>query len=247
MKLLLFADKNVGLEVARFILEEYPSDLVHIVTDGENEIYRLAKDANVPTTTFRTTEELFERLTQRGQSFDFGVLAWWPRLIKPPILNLPRFGYVNFHPSLLPYNRGKNYNFWALVENAPYGVTLHFIDEGVDTGDIISQKKIEYGWTDNGETLYRKAQSEILCLFKETYPRLRTFDFEKKKQDLSKGSFHRASELEMASKIDLDKAYLGRDILNLLRARTFTGYPACWFEENGEKYEVRINISRVDK
>jgi len=42
----------------------------------------------------------------------------------------------------------------------------------------------------------------------------------------------------------LNGNYTGREILNLLRARTFTGHPACYFNEDGVKYEVRIDIRR---
>ncbi|MCS6820651.1 MAG: hypothetical protein NZ551_02175, partial [Microscillaceae bacterium] len=62
----------------------------------------------------------------------------------------------------------------------------------------------------------------------------------------SEGSFHWGKELEQASQIDLDATYTARNLLNLLRARTFEGYPSCYFIENGEKYEVRINIKRVN-
>lgn len=85
----------------------------------------------------------------------------------------------------------KHYNFWALAEGAPFGVSLHF----VDTGDVVAQREIPYDLTDTGETLYRKAQREIVRLFREEYPRLRTLDILRKPQDLSKGSFHLARGL----------------------------------------------------
>lgn len=59
-----------------------------------------------------------------------GILAWWPRILKARILSIPSMGWLNFHPSLLPNNRGKNPNFWCLADTTPCGVSLHFIDEG---------------------------------------------------------------------------------------------------------------------
>lgn len=241
MKLLLFANSKVGLEVTRFLLENYLGDLSLVVTTGEDEIFHMVKDANVSVI-------VQNNLTQLGQAdycYDLGILAWWPNIIKAPLLSLPQMGYINCHPSLLPFNRGKHYNFWALVENAPFGVSLHFIDEGIDTGDIVYQRLIPYDWTDNGETLYCKAQQTIIELFQESYPMLRSLNITRHKQDLSQGSFHYASELKLASMIDLNKAYSGRELLNLLRARTFAGYPACWFEDGNEKYEVSVEIKRV--
>ena len=147
----------------------------------------------------------------------------------------------------MPHNRGKNYNFWVLVEQAPFGVTLHFVDKGIDSGDIIAQTRIPYGWEDNGETLYVKAKSAIISLFKEKYPSIRTLNFPRSKQNLDCGSFHTSGEMEVASHIDLERQYPAHDLLNLLRGRTFTGHPACWFRDGDEEYEVRIEINKKEK
>ncbi|MCC6952955.1 MAG: formyl transferase, partial [Deltaproteobacteria bacterium] len=165
--------------------------------------------------------------------------------VRAPLMALPSQGFVNTHPSYLPYNRGKHYNFWALVEQCPFGVTLHFIDGGVDTGDIIAQQEIPYSWEDTGESLYRRAQIAMFELFRETYPHLRSGGITRHKQDLSVGTAHKANELENASRIELDRSYPARDLLNRLRARTFSGHPACWFEVGDEKFEVRIDIRKV--
>ena len=175
-----------------------------------------------------------------------GVLAWWPKLIKEPLLSLPKNGYINTHPSLLPYNRGKHYNFWALVEKVPFGVTLHFIDSGIDTGDIIFQKSIPYDWCDAGETLYKKAQAEMINLFIKKYYLIRIKNYKKKCQDLNSGSFHHSSELNKICEIGLNEKYQARHFLNLLRARTFEGHPGCFFFENGNKYEISITIKKLN-
>ena len=50
----------------------------------------------------------------------------------------------NLHISFLPYNRGAHPNFWSFIENTPSGVTIHKIDQGIDTGKIIFQKMIDF-------------------------------------------------------------------------------------------------------
>lgn len=244
MKLLLCADHKVGLEITRILIDEYVEDLAMVVTVEENEIFHVAKTAQVPVRVFATSDELVTHL--EGLTVDLGVLAWWPKLIATPLLDIPRGGFINTHPSLLPYNRGKHYNFWAIIEEAPFGVSLHRVDAGIDTGDIVAQAEIEYDWCDTGGSLYQKAQDAMVDLFRMTYPMLRQGDIPSRPQDLAKGSFHKSGELESASRIDLDASYRGREILNRLRARTFHGYPGCWFEENGNRYEVRIEIRRIE-
>lgn len=244
MKLILFADSKVGLEVLNYLLSDFKEDLHSVVTVEENQIYRQAKLSGLCVKVF---DKDYNHNEFYNMNFELGVLAWWPHVIKDPLLSLPKSGFLNFHPSFLPYNRGKHYNFWALVEQCPFGVTLHKVDAGIDTGKIVSQRAISYSWEDNGESLYLKAQIEIVELFKSTYPNLRKGSVITQTQDLSKGSFHLSSEIDAASRIEIDATYAARELLNLIRARTYTGYPSCWFEEvDGKKYEVRIQIKRKE-
>lgn len=243
MKLVLLADGVVGAKIASFLMEEYPNDLTLIVTTQVNEIYREANTNGFSVSVFDSEKNILGRL---GEGFDLGILAWWPKILKSPLLDAPKLGFFNTHPSLLPHNRGKHYNFWALVEQAPFGVSIHRVDSGVDTGDIVAQARIEYDWCDTGGTLYKKAQSAMFDLFCKSYPDLRKGKCDSRPQNASLGSFHRAAELEGASLVDLDAMYRARDILNLLRARTFEGYPGCWFEESGERYEISLKIRKVN-
>ncbi len=242
MRLILLADGDVGLGITQYLLERYPDDLLLVVTIEKNEIYRVAESNGVAVTVFDSSAQVLASLPD---GVDLGVLAWWPKIVRSPLLDVPRHGFVNTHPSLLPYNRGKHYNFWALVEQAPFGVTLHCVDAGVDTGNIIAQQRIDYDWCDNGGSLYFKAQAEMLELFCRTYPILRTGRFGSKPQDLESGSFHHSSEIEMASHIDLDRTYKARELINLLRARTFEGRPGCWFEDSGVRHEIYIKVRKI--
>jgi methionyl-tRNA formyltransferase len=227
----------VGNRITNYLLTNFKKDLSLVVTTGENYIFKECMRVNVPV-----------RINGRGYpvpEVDLGILAWWPHIIRKELIEYPKHGFINTHPSYLPYNRGKHYNFWTLVEQTPFGVTLHRVDKGVDTGPIIAQKKIPYGWTDTGETLYYKAQEAMVDLFMDTYPKIRKLKFSERKQPAGVGSFHRAEDIGFASRIQLDAEYKARDLLNLLRARTFDLKPACWFEDKGIEYEVTTNIRRV--
>jgi methionyl-tRNA formyltransferase len=175
MKLVLFADNTVGLSIAKFLIETYPEDLSLVVTMQKNEIFFFVEGKGIPVCIFESAEGAISNLPD---GLDLGVMAWWPKILKSPLLEAPRHGFVNTHPSMLPYNRGKHYNFWALVEEAPFGVTLHRVDSGVDTGDIVAQQEIPYDWCDNGGTLFFKAQAAMVSLFCQTYPILRAGHFD---------------------------------------------------------------------
>jgi methionyl-tRNA formyltransferase len=247
MKLLLLADGHVGAEIARWLIANFYDDLGLIVTTADNEIAALADGLQVRSVVFQSSEQVTDFISNERLSFDLGLLAWWPKIIRQPLLTLPRRGMINTHPSLLPYGRGKHYNFWSIVDRVPFGVSLHRVDEGIDSGDIVAQAELSYDWEDTGASLYRKATEAMLRLVQETYPSLRSLDFQTRPQELDAGTFHRAAELDAASVIDLDGSYVARDLLNLLRARTFPGYPACSFSDAGDVYEVRVDIERKSR
>lgn len=241
------ADGSVGRQILEWMLATYPADLAAVVLRPESDLTQRVLETGLPYLHSTSSKATAQWLTAQGIEPELGILAWWPAIIREPLLRMPRRGFINTHPSLLPYNRGKHYNFWALVEEAPFGVTLHFVDDGVDTGAIVAQRRIKYSWEDTGGTLYHRALSEMVALFLEVYPQLREGPVEARLQDQAGGSFHRASELDEASRIDLDRSYTARQLLNLLRARTFGGYPACWFESDGMTFEVRVDIRRKVK
>lgn len=244
----IFADGNVGNKTLEFLLENYFDDIQWVICNNEKSlVYSTLKEFNFKNSHVFKNNQLKEEsvLTKLINSrVDYIILAWWPHIIKEPILSLPKIGVLNFHPSMLPYNKGKHYNFWSIIENTPFGVSIHFVNEFIDGGDIIFQKSIHKDWLDNGETLYFKAQEAMIELFIEKYSDIRIGNYSRNKQDHNLGSFHWAKELDPASEIILDKKYEARELINIIRARTFMPHPAAWFEENGEKYEIRISITK---
>lgn len=74
---------------------------------------------------------------------DLGVIAHFERLIKQPIIEIPRMGFINLHPSLLPDYRGMAPQHWPIINREKEtGITVHYVDETADTGNIILQRHI---------------------------------------------------------------------------------------------------------
>ncbi|MCB2288856.1 formyl transferase [Clostridium sp. CS001] len=91
-------------------------------------------------------------------------------IIKKDVIDYMQNRIINLHTSLLPWNRGASPNLWSFLENTPKGVTIHFIDEGLDTGNILLQKEIFFD--ESKETLkssYDKLHEEMQSLFKENW------------------------------------------------------------------------------
>ena len=74
---------------------------------------------------------------------DICCIAHFERLVKKELLDVPRIGFINLHPSLLPDYRGMSPQHWPIINReAKTGITIHYVDETADTGDIILQREI---------------------------------------------------------------------------------------------------------
>ena len=174
---------------------------------------------------------------------DIGVSALFGYILRPEFLSLLPAGCVNLHPSYLPYNRGAHPNIWSIIEGTPAGVTLHYIDAGVDTGDVISQRSVEVTPTDTGETLYRRLEHNCVELFTKSWPLLRDGKALRSPQNGAPGTFHRTRDLQGIDEIDLEATYKARDLINLIRARTFPPFPGAYFRSGGRKVYLRLQLA----
>ena len=76
---------------------------------------------------------------------------------------------INFHPSLLPNHRGWYPHVHAKIKYEKWGVSLHQIDNGIDTGDIWVQKPIKINFTWDNKKIYQIAKKELFNLFKNNF------------------------------------------------------------------------------
>lgn len=98
-------------------------------------------------------------------------------ILKSEILALFPRRAINLHISYLPWNRGADPNFWSFVDNTPKGVTIHLLDEGIDTGPIIAQKEVIFKDHETLSSSYSTLKREIEHLFIEWWPKIRAGNF----------------------------------------------------------------------
>ncbi len=106
---------------------------------------------------------------------DFIVSYNYRYIIPKEIIDCVNGNAINMHISFLPYNRGANPNVWSFLEDTPKGVTIHYIDEYIDTGDIIVQREVFID--EEIETLkssYGRLHREIQKLFKENWDNIKS-------------------------------------------------------------------------
>jgi methionyl-tRNA formyltransferase len=105
---------------------------------------------------------------------DLIVSMHYALIFKEALLRIPPLGCVNEHPSRLPAGRGMTPAFWhMLVGDTRNWITLHYLDPGIDTGDVISQGSVEITAEDTGMTSARKLSQEGRRLLAEALPLIR--------------------------------------------------------------------------
>jgi methionyl-tRNA formyltransferase len=173
---------------------------------------------------------------------DLGISVLFGYLLKRDFLALLPRGCLNLHPAYLPYNRGMYPNVWSIVDGTPAGVTLHYIDEGVDTGDIICQKQVPVSRTDTGESLYHKLEAAGLELLREAWPGIQSGQIQRVSQRGEKGTFHKRADVAEIDEIHVGQNYQAEHLLNILRARTFPPHTGAFFRLNGRKVYIRVQF-----
>ncbi|MCS3648571.1 methionyl-tRNA formyltransferase [Salinibacter ruber] len=93
----------------------------------------------------------------KSNSLDVLLVMGWQELLEPKILSIPKMGCIGRHLSLLPKRRGRAPVAWALIHGLKEtGVTLFWMDEGVDSGDIALQKRVNINHEDEASDIHEK-------------------------------------------------------------------------------------------
>jgi methionyl-tRNA formyltransferase len=140
------------------------------------------------------TEEKISVDFLQTHSVDFVVSYRYRHIILKDIIDYLKGQIINLHISLLPWNRGADPNLWSFLEDTPKGVTIHVIDAGIDTGDIIAQRSVAFDLDhETLKTTYDKLNHDIIQLFSEYWQLIKGKEVAPKKQPAG-GTFHRTAD-----------------------------------------------------
>tara|TARA_B100000676_G_scaffold77387_1_gene76960 strand:- start:22152 stop:22724 length:573 start_codon:yes stop_codon:yes gene_type:complete len=130
------------------------------------------------------------------QQIDFIVSYGYRYRLSKRVLDQINYRAINLHISYLPWNRGADPNLWSAVEDTPKGVTIHYINDGFDTGDILFQKAIFFRPEDTLRTSYSTLRTTVENLFYQNWAQIRNGKLIGVKQDQTAGSYHRIQQRE---------------------------------------------------
>lgn len=175
-------------------------------------------------------------------NIDLIVSMSFDQIFKKEILNLPKLGAINCHAGALPFYRGRNVLNWVLINDEKYfGVTVHYVDEGIDTGDIILQKLTRIYNKDDYSTILNKASkicanllyASLLLVLNRKINTIKQIDIDKE------GSYCRKRVL---GDENINWNWNSRQIFNFVRAITSPGPCARAFIRGSEILIKKVKI-----
>ncbi len=178
---------------------------------------------------FATTQSCRHDWKQSGA--DAIIVVAYGRLIPRWMLDLPRYGNLNLHGSLLPKYRGAAPIQWAVANGETVtGVTTMRLDEGMDTGEMLLRRELPIGPTDTAEDLFPRLAELGAPLMVETLAALEAGTIRPQKQDNSL-----ATNAPMLTRDDgrIDPARTAQSIYD--RWRGFQPWPGAWTSVRGKK------------
>ncbi|MBR0466304.1 MAG: methionyl-tRNA formyltransferase [Clostridia bacterium] len=165
---------------------------------------------------------------------DLIAVVAYGKILPKEILSIPKLGCVNGHGSLLPLLRGASPIQWAIVSGfRETGVTTMFMDEGMDTGDILLTKKTPIEDDETAEQLFERMGDITASLMVETVEKLEKGEITPVKQDNTRATYAPIIKKEMAL-IDFNEP--GKAVYNKIRG--FYSWPCAYFMLNGKRVKV---------
>jgi methionyl-tRNA formyltransferase len=246
MRIIFLGYHNIGhacLEALIGLCQELGDEIVAVVTHADDpkehlwfaSVRQLAFDNYLPV--YQPADPNAPAFLSAMQALqpDWLFSCYYRHMLKQPLLNLPRLGALNLHGSLLPRYRGRCPLNWVLVHGeTETGVTLHYMVERADQGDIVAQKAIPITHEDTAVTLFARMTAAAGQLFRETYPSLRRGQAARLPQDHARASYFGGRRPE-DGKIDWRQPATA--VYNLMRAVTHP-YPGAFADLAGRKLYI---------
>jgi len=198
MRILLFGD---GEWATRSLLRLQQSDrwqvvgLVLRLHPSEETLEQAARDLSIPILQPQkiNASESIEQVKVLAPDLNLSIS--YNQILSLPMLESAPLGFVSFHAGKLPFYRGRNVINWAIINGEKeIGLTAHFVDEGIDTGDIILQTTIPIGWTDTYGDVLSRVVEYFPSFVTQTVERLATGDYIREPQDIAGGTYFAGRE-----------------------------------------------------
>jgi len=241
LKVLFIGSVQFSASVLELLIE-LQADIVGVCTKSTStfnadhiDLTSIAAIAEIPVLAVSSINEKSTLAWIAGRRPDVIFCFGWSQIVHKPLLELAPLGVIGFHPAALPANRGRHPIIWALALGLDKTAsTFFFMDEGADTGDILSQVAINISSNDDASTLYSKITSVALEQVRRFLPELENGTYIRLKQNHTQSnSWRKRSRPDGV----IDWRMSALSIHNLIRALA-RPYVGAEFQFNGVSIKV---------
>lgn len=245
MKIGYFADGPWAHKTFEKIIADSTIEILFLTVryDKRDELLlQMAKNKGIPIELSRNinSQEFIEQISK--YQADLFVSMSFNQIFKTQMINLPKYKTINCHAGKLPFYRGRNILNWALInDEKEFGITVHYVDEGIDTGDIIVQETYPITDEDNYGTLLARAYEGCADVLYRAIKMIQNNEVERiRQQDIDPIGTYCGMRQSGDEIIDWNQS--SREIFNFIRAICTPGPQATsWI--NGK--QIRINKARM--
>ena len=256
LKVVFMGTPDFSVPILEYLINN--TNVVLVVTQPDKEVGRDKKISYSPVkkVAIQYGKEVFQPIKIRKDyqkildiQPDLIITCAFGQILPKEVLNAARLGALNVHASLLPKYRGASPIQWALLNgDKKTGVTLMYMDEQMDTGDIINQLECDISKDENVGSLHDKLSILGVEILKQELPKIITGTNSRQKQDDEKATYTKMIERE-DELIDFNDN--GKTIINKIRA--FNPWPLAYFKLNNneikvyEAYFEKKDVSQIGK
>lgn len=235
-KVLFMGRKPVAAKCLEQILARPDVEVVAVLTDNHLKVSPTSEVARKHAIPLLRFNEALKACENGTLDFDLGVSMLYWRKLRGALLSAAPRGIVNFHPAPLPDYKGVGgYNLAILDARDEWACTAHYVDEEIDTGEIITLERFPMDpEAETARTLEAKSQPALFDLFTTVFEQL-VQNTERLPTSPNKGGRHlNRVELEEMKRIDPEKD----DIARKARAFWFPPYDGAFIEIDGQKFTL---------
>jgi len=245
MRILFFGGHKLAKITLEYLLEKNKNIIAAVMTETDNEWYHGLEEV-----TDEYNLKLFEEKSINDNQFvekvrselkpDLIISVNFDQIFKKEIINIPEKGCINIHASLLPEYRGRAPLNWAILKGEnETGVSVHYINEDIDTGKIILQERIEIKKTDYIADILEKAKEKYPEMINEAVDLIDNDKVDPVEQKKENGSYY-GKRNPADGLIDWEQSAI--KIYNLIRAVSHP-YPGAFTYLNKKKVFIwRVEV-----
>lgn len=245
MEIGYFADGPWGHKAFKKIISDSTLKIKFVTVRYDKrdaKLLRLAEENNIPVELSENINSAEFITKMKKYDVDLFVSMSFNQIFKTEMINLPKYKAINCHAGKLPFYRGRNILNWALInDEKEFGITVHYFDEGIDTGDIILQETYPITDEDNYATLLSRAYDGCADVLYKAIKMIQKNEVKPIKQcDIDPIGMYCGMRKAGDEIIDWNQS--SRDAFNFIRALCVPGPQATsWI--NGKK--ISINKARM--